>query len=88
MSAPIIDISPLIDGSLGVFPGDTPMTREVLLRREDGSPVTLSTLRATVHLGAHVDGENHYGTGSPGVDEAPLDLFIGRAQVITAGVSV
>lgn len=86
MSAPIIDISPLIDGSLGVFPGDTPMTREVLLRREDGAAVTLSTLRATVHLGAHVDGVNHYGTGAPGVDEAPLGLFIGRAQVLTASV--
>lgn len=82
----VIDISPLIDETLGVFPGDTPMSREVLLRKEDGKPVTLSTLRATVHLGAHVDGENHYGLGAPGVDESPLDLFIGKAQVVSADV--
>ena len=86
MTQRIIDISPLIDERLGVFPGDTPMSREVLLRKEDGKPVTLSTLRSTVHLGAHVDGENHYGLGAPSVDEASLDLFIGRAQVVGADV--
>jgi arylformamidase len=86
MSTRIIDISPEINDRLGVFPGDTKMSREVLLRREDGAPVTLSTLRATVHLGAHVDGVNHYGTGAPGVEASPLELFIGRAQVISTSV--
>lgn len=86
MSGRIIDISPLIDESLGVFPGDTPPAREVLLRKEDGASVTLSTLRSTVHLGAHVDGENHYGEGAPGIDETPLEVFMGRAQVVTADV--
>ncbi len=82
----IYDISPPISPDLGVFPGDTPVSREVLLSKDDGAPITLSTLRTTVHVGAHVDGANHYGAGAPSVDELPLDRFIGRCQVVTAKV--
>ena len=49
------DISPPLSPRLGVFPGDTPLSREVLLDLEEGAHLTLSTLRATVHLGAHAD---------------------------------
>ena len=47
----IYDISPLIDKSLSVWPGDTPPRREVLLDLARGDSVTLSSLHATVHLG-------------------------------------
>ena len=55
----IYDISPPITESLKVWPGDTPPTREVQLDMKRGDNITLSTLRSTVHLGAHVDGPNH-----------------------------
>ena len=56
----IYDISPLITESLSVWPGDTPPRREILLDMARGDSVTLSTLHATVHLGAHADAPSHY----------------------------
>lgn len=82
----IIDVSARIDGELKVWPGDTPPVREVLCDLDKGANITLSTLRATVHLGTHVDGANHYGKGAAGVEAWPLDRFIGPCHVIDAPV--
>ena len=57
----IYDITPPVTAATKVFPGDTPPTREVLLDMRRGDALTLSTLRSTVHLGAHVDAPSHYG---------------------------
>ncbi len=78
----IYDITPPITESLSVWPGDTPPTREVLCRIEDGDTITLSTLRATVHLGAHADGPNHYAAGAEAIHERSLDFYLGKCQVI------
>ncbi len=51
----IYDITPPITDALAVWPGDTPPSREVLLDLTKGDNITLSTLQATVHLGAHAD---------------------------------
>ncbi len=80
--AMLYDITPPITAALKVWPGDTPPTREILLDTARGDLVTLSTLRATVHLGAHVDAPSHYGPHSPAIDARPLDLYIGPCQVI------
>ena len=78
----LYDITPRITEKLGVWPGDTPMTREILCDIAKGDTVTLSSLHATVHLGAHADGPNHYGLNAPGIDERDLDFYIGPCQVI------
>jgi len=78
----LYDITPPITPDLAVFPGDTPVSREVLLDFARGNHLRLSTLRATVHLGAHVDGPNHYGADGRSIDEQPLDLYLGPCQVI------
>jgi len=77
----VIDVSPEITPALNVWPGDTPLSREVLCDMAKGDTVTLSTLRATVHLGSHADGPNHYG-GAEGVGELPLSHFIGPCRVV------
>ena len=82
----IYDISPPISPNLKVWPGDTPPSREVLLDMKRGANITLSTLRASVHLGAHADGPNHYGTDAPAIDERSLDYYLGPCQVIRADV--
>lgn len=82
----IYDITPPITPGLAVWPGDTPPSREVLCDMKAGANITLSTLRATVHLGAHADGPNHYGPDAPSIDRRPLDLYLGRCQVVTAKV--
>ncbi|MEK6674750.1 MAG: cyclase family protein, partial [Planctomycetota bacterium] len=65
-------------------PGDTPPQRQVLCDMKKGANLTLSTLHATVHLGAHADGPNHYGADAPSIDERALDYYIGPCQVIHA----
>jgi arylformamidase len=79
---PVIDISPPLDDGIAVFPGDTPLSREVLLDSSRGDSLTLSSLRGTVHLGAHVDAPLHYAQSGSSIDQLPLELFVGRCRVI------
>ncbi len=76
----LFDITPPITSSLAVWPGDTPPSREVLLDMHKGDNLTLSTLHATVHLGAHADGPNHYGVDAPAIDERSLDYYLGPCE--------
>lgn len=78
----IYDITPPISPALATFPGDTPPTREVLLEIARGATVTLSTLRSTVHLGAHADAPCHYGIDGRTIEQQPLDLYLGPCQVM------
>jgi arylformamidase len=80
----IYDITHPINESLAVWPGDTPPSREMICDLHDGASVTLSTLHATVHLGAHADGPNHYGADAPAIDTRSLDYYLGPCQVIRA----
>lgn len=82
----IHDISPPITQRLGVWPGDTPVSRRVLCDMRRGDNITLSTLTATVHLGSHADGPCHYGTDAPGVGEMQLDRYLGPCHVINAKI--
>jgi arylformamidase len=80
----IYDITPPITARLAVWPGDTPPTREVLCDIARGDNITLSTLRATVHLGAHADAPSHYGKDAPSIEARSLDYYLGPCQVIRA----
>jgi arylformamidase len=76
------DITPRITSELKVFPGDTPPSREVLLDIDRGDHITLSTLRGTVHLGAHVDAPSHYTPGGDSIEAFPLDRVLGPCRVV------
>src|SRR6202023_3545188 len=67
---------------MAVWPGDTPASRQVLLDMKRGDNITLSTLRATVHLGAHADAPSHYGADAPAIHERRLDYYLGPCQVV------
>ncbi len=82
----IYDITPPVTARLGVWPGDTPMTREVLCDLAKGDTVTLSTIRTTVHLGAHADGPNHYLRDGQGIGERRLEHYLGPCVVVDADV--
>jgi arylformamidase len=83
----IYDITPPITSKIAVWPGDTPLSREVLNDMARGDNITLSTLRVTTHLGAHADGPNHYGKDAPAIDKRSLDYYLGRCQVIRVNVA-
>lgn len=86
MSRKLFDISPRIDSALQVFPGDTPPVREVRLDLQKGDAVTLSTLHATVHLGAHLDAPSHYGRDGRTIDALALAVGLGPCQVVRVAV--
>lgn len=79
------DISPPLTPELAVFPGDTPLERELHRNREEGDSVTLSSLRSSAHLGAHVDAPLHYGTGGGDVASIPLERLLGPCRVVRPG---
>lgn len=83
----IHDISPAITPDIAVFPGDTPLSREVLLDTARGDHLTLSAIRSTVHLGAHADAPSHYGAGAPTMEQVPPERYIGPCQVVRAPAS-
>lgn len=78
----LYDITPLISERLQVWPGDTPPRRQVLCDLKRGDPITLSTLHATVHLGAHADAPSHYGVDAPAIHDRRLEDYLGPCQVI------
>lgn len=82
----LYDITPPVTPRLGVWPGDTPLSREILCDLARGDSVTLSTLRTTVHLGAHADGPNHYTRDGQSIGERPLDHYLGLCQVVRVPV--
>lgn len=82
MSEPI-EISMEMSERLAVFPGDTPLSREVLLDTAKGDHLTLSTLRTTVHAGTHLDAPSHYG-GAETIEQVPLSRTCGECLVVPA----
>jgi arylformamidase len=78
----IYDLTPRLSAGLAVWPGDTPLSRELLCDLRQGATVTLSTLHTTVHLGAHADAPSHYGLDAPAIDERDLDYYLGPCQVM------
>ncbi len=83
----IHDISPSLSPKTAVFPGDTELSRDVLLDMRTGDHLTLSTLRTTVHVGSHADGANHYERAGAPIDQMPLTHYLGHCQVVEAKVT-
>ncbi|MEO0602004.1 MAG: cyclase family protein [Myxococcota bacterium] len=82
----LIDISPPIDERIAVWPGDVPFSREVALSLERGDNLTLSSIRTTVHLGAHTDAPNHYVVEGSGIARRPLERYFGACEVLEVDV--
>ena len=47
-----------------------------------GDRYELSTLHATVHLGAHADAPSHYGAGAPTIDQRDPAIYLGPCRVL------
>lgn len=78
----IFDITPKISPRLAVFPGDTPFSREILMDMKKGDHLALSTIRTTVHLGAHADAPHHYSLEGEGIETRSLRPYLGPCQVL------
>jgi len=82
----LYDISPPISPALDVWPTDVPLTREVQADMHAGDGVTLSSIRATVHLGAHADAPSHYDPTGISIEQCDLENYLGLCQVIRTNV--
>lgn len=82
----LIDISPLIDATLHVWPGDTPFVHTVNLDMKSGANITLSDIRTSVHVGAHADAPSHYTADGEDIAARQLELYIGRCVVVHVDV--
>ena len=83
----IYDLTPPISDRLQVWPGDVPPRRQVQCDLQRGDNITLSSLEATVHLGAHADAPSHYGVDAPAIDVRSLDYYLGPCQVMHVAAS-
>lgn len=79
----IYDISPLIHSGAAVWPGDQPFRRSPSLRIERGDSVNLSSVRMSLHVGAHADAPNHFDDAGAAIDEVLLGPYFGPARLIT-----
>ncbi len=75
----IIDISRYVSTETPVYPGDTAFQKRWLTQGD----VYTSEVMFTPHVGTHIDAPWHFGYGSCGMENVPLDLFVGPCQVIT-----
>jgi len=82
----LIDISPLIDASIGVWPGDTPFARTVSHDMNEGANLTLSDIRTTLHVGAHADAPSHYVATGSDIASRRLEMYIGQCVVVHVDV--
>ena len=78
------DISPPVQASSPVFPGDTPYTQKWAATLSDTCPVNVSTITLSPHVGAHADAPLHYDPQGAAVGALDLLPFLGRCRVIHA----
>ncbi|MGN6184896.1 MAG: cyclase family protein [Thermoanaerobaculia bacterium] len=77
----LIDISPVVDSTIAVWPGDAPYARNVSLDMNAGANLTLSDIRTTVHVGAHADAPSHYSATGEDIGARSLHYYIGPCVV-------
>ena len=82
----LIDISPVVDSSIDVWPGDTPYAQTITTAISAGGNLNLSDIRTTVHVGAHADAPSHYAPNGADIAARRLDYYLGRCVVVEVKV--
>ena len=82
--ARIWDISPPVDATSPVFPGDAPFQLQWAARIGPDCPVNISTLTLSPHTGAHADAPLHYDDSGVAIGAVSLEPYLGRCRVIHA----
>jgi arylformamidase len=78
----VLDISPPIDTTTLVFPGDTPFQQTWTLTIGENCPVNVSRLTMTPHAGAHADAPLHYDPQGAAIGSVDLEPYIGPCRVV------
>lgn len=78
----IKDVTFTIEQGMTVWPGDDPVQLFRQQKIEDGANANVSFVAMSVHTGTHIDAPFHFLKAGYGVEQIPLDLLVGEAQVI------
>lgn len=84
----ILDISIELSPQMVRWEGDPPMLIRQVLQLSKGDPYNLSEMKLSLHQGTHLDAPHHFLENGDFVEDFPLDLLIGEAQVIVIPDSV
>ena len=77
----MIDISVPLRVGMDVWEGDPPFERTLVCNLESEG-CNVSKLTFSAHSGTHVDAPIHFIAGGGGIEGIPLDILIGKCQVI------
>lgn len=78
----IFDVSLTIREGMAVWPGENPVVLNRRTKIEEGAHANVSFLSLGAHTGTHVDAPFHFIADGSKVDEMPLEVLIGPAQVV------
>ncbi len=78
----IWDISPPVDESAAVFPGDAAYSQRLHFALSPDCPVNVNTLTFSPHTGAHADAPMHYANGGTAIGAVNLQPYLGPCRVI------
>jgi len=76
------DISPSIDATSPVFPGDTAFTQEAHFVLGPQCPVNVSRITMSPHTGAHADAPLHYAAGAAAIGSVAIEPYLGPCRVV------
>ena len=76
------DISPPVDASSAVFPGDTAYAQQAHFSLGPDCPVNVSRITLSPHTGAHADAPLHYANGAPAIGALALEPYLGACRVV------
>ncbi len=78
----IFDISIALSPTTVNWEGDAPMQIRQVLDLGAGDPYNLSEIEMSVHQGSHMDAPRHFLGNGALIEDFPLELLIGEAQVL------
>ncbi|MFM2066908.1 MAG: Kynurenine formamidase [Pseudomonadota bacterium] len=78
------DISPPVDASSPVFPGDTPYAQQWVATIGAHCPVNVGAVTLSPHVGAHADAPLHYDPLGAAAGALALAPYLGACRVIHA----
>ncbi|HJV33486.1 cyclase family protein [Geomonas sp.] len=78
----IHDITLPLSSELPVYPGDPPIDIAPWTSIADGDVANVSRITLCTHSGTHLDPPRHFDQEGLPVDQIPLDLLVGKAQVV------
>ena len=79
---PIYDVSVPLTNEMPTYPGDPGIQIRDWYSLSKGDAANVTHLSFGAHTGTHVDAPAHFIEGAKKVESLPLDVLLGRAQVI------